>query len=322
MIKAAIYARKSTLDERDEADGKSTARQVAQAREFAASKGWTVADVYVDENISGTIFDLTKRRGLGRMLDSLKQFDVVVTMEQSRLGRDIAKTLELITTIEAAGLEVWSYSDARRISVEEELGEMSATMTGIIDKAESRRASTRTSAGLVEKAKRGHVTGTLPYGYSSVRVGPERGAKNAKDGHSEYRINEAEADVVRRIFALSIEGYGGRRIANILNADAVPAPGKLRKNGKGETLRSALWSKFTIKANSPASPLQRRARVRQDALEGQAAGQAGEGREAARGSGVGPSHRHARAVGGSLGEPREGASRVHSRDERPAALEA
>src|SRR5437899_2986777 len=169
---------------------------------------------------------------------------VIVVMEQSRLGRDIAKTLELITTIEAAGVEVWSYADARQISVEEEIGEMSATMTGIIDKAESRRASTRTSAGLVEKARKGHVTGTLPYGYSSVRIGPERGAKNAKDGHSEYRVNEAEADVVRRIFTLAAEGHGGRRIANILNDDKVEAPGALRKNGKGEKVRSALWSKF------------------------------------------------------------------------------
>ena len=92
---------------------------------------------YIDENISGTIFDLTKRAGLGRMLDNLKQFDVIVTMEQSRLGRDIAKTLDLITRPEAAGIEVWAYSEGRRISVEEELDEMNASMRAIVDKAES-----------------------------------------------------------------------------------------------------------------------------------------------------------------------------------------
>lgn len=154
------------------------------------------------------------------------------------MGRDIAKTLELVAEIEAAEIEVWSYSDARRISVEEELDEMNATLKGIVDKAESRRASIRTSAGLAAKAQKGHVTGTVAFGYTRVPTGD----------HAEYAINEAEANVVRRIFALAVEGNGGRRIANILNADNVPAPGKLRKNAKGETLRSPLWSKFTIKA--------------------------------------------------------------------------
>src|SRR5262245_5800977 len=73
MIRAAIYARKSTLDECDERDGKSTARQAEFAKEFIASKGWTFTGrTFVDEGISGGVFDLNKRTGLRDMLAALK----------------------------------------------------------------------------------------------------------------------------------------------------------------------------------------------------------------------------------------------------------
>ena len=38
----------------------------------------------------------------------------------------------------------------------------------------------------------------------------------------ELRINEAEAEVIRRIFRLYLQGYGKQTIANLLNADSVP----------------------------------------------------------------------------------------------------
>ena len=52
---AAIYARKSTEQTGADADAKSVARQIDNARAFAASKGWTVADahIYADDAISG-----------------------------------------------------------------------------------------------------------------------------------------------------------------------------------------------------------------------------------------------------------------------------
>ena len=63
MITAAIYARKST-DQGSVADeAKSVTRQVGHARQYAATKGWTVADecVFVDDGISGAEF--ARRRG-------------------------------------------------------------------------------------------------------------------------------------------------------------------------------------------------------------------------------------------------------------------
>lgn len=43
----------------------------------------------------------------------------------------------------------------------------------------------------------------------------------------EYQVNEAQAEVVRRIYALHADGNGCRRIVNILRAEGAPAPGAL-----------------------------------------------------------------------------------------------
>jgi site-specific DNA recombinase len=59
------------------------------------------------------------------------------------------------------------------------------------------------------------------------------------DGHATRAIVEAEADVVRRIFALARDGYGVKRIAATLNGDAAPAP---RKAG-----RVAGWAPSTVR---------------------------------------------------------------------------
>lgn len=62
--------------------------------------------------------------------------------------------------------------------------------------------------------KAGHVTGGSVFGYDNVRV----------NGHVERRINEEQAAVIRRIFALCAAGTGYTRIAKQLNAEGAVAP--------------------------------------------------------------------------------------------------
>ena len=66
----AIYARKSTVQDVAD-DQKSVGRQIDHARQYAALKGWTVADehVYVDDGISGAEF--ANRPGFLRLMNAL-----------------------------------------------------------------------------------------------------------------------------------------------------------------------------------------------------------------------------------------------------------
>ncbi len=63
---AAIYARKSTEQNGVADDAKTVTRQIERSREFAARRGWTVADahVFVDDGIRGAEFE--KRPGFKR----------------------------------------------------------------------------------------------------------------------------------------------------------------------------------------------------------------------------------------------------------------
>ena len=87
MIIAAVYARKSTEQAGVNDVQKSVARQIEQARRYAAAKGWTIADehVYADDGISGAEF--ANRPGYLRLLNALKPaapFDVLIVSEISR----------------------------------------------------------------------------------------------------------------------------------------------------------------------------------------------------------------------------------------------
>lgn len=68
--RAAVYARKSTEDDRYE-DNKSVTRQVERARAFCKVRRWTVADehIFVDDGIFGAEFkNRPSRAGRGRGL--------------------------------------------------------------------------------------------------------------------------------------------------------------------------------------------------------------------------------------------------------------
>src|SRR5882724_1470642 len=91
---AAVYARKSTEQNRNDEE-KSVARQIDQARAYAARKGWTIVDehIYVDDGISGAEF--IKRPGFLRLINALKPkvpFQVLIMSEESRLGREQIET--------------------------------------------------------------------------------------------------------------------------------------------------------------------------------------------------------------------------------------
>src|SRR5688500_18381 len=108
-LRAAIYARRSQDETERNVENRSVTRQVDRAKTFALSKGWTVSDeqVYVDDGISGAEFK--RRPGLLRMLNHLKQFDVVVMSELSRLGREQTQTAQLLAEIYGKGRKVFFY---------------------------------------------------------------------------------------------------------------------------------------------------------------------------------------------------------------------
>ena len=67
---AALYARKSTKQEKATEEARSVTRQNELASAFAERQGWTVPEhlVFTDDGISGGIFDPKKRPGLDALM--------------------------------------------------------------------------------------------------------------------------------------------------------------------------------------------------------------------------------------------------------------
>jgi DNA invertase Pin-like site-specific DNA recombinase len=201
---AAIYCRKSTEDERSADDGRSIDRQREHATAYAEAQGWIVGPdlMFLDENISGAEF--VNRPGLAqlRAAAATHRFERLVVMDQSRLGRDTIRTLNVILDLQDHGVEIHSYLDHTAIKLDSDTAEVTTFMRSWSDTKARTDASKRTRDGLSKKAKAGHATGGRPYGYDVLRVGD----------HSEYRINEDQAVIVRSLFAWALEGLGVFRL--------------------------------------------------------------------------------------------------------------
>ena len=81
-MKAAIYARVSTLDQEPE-------NQLAELRRYVEARGWTAVE-YVDRGVSGT---KDRRPALDRLVADARRrrFDVLVCWRLDRLGRNLRR---------------------------------------------------------------------------------------------------------------------------------------------------------------------------------------------------------------------------------------
>ena len=233
MKVAAIYARKST-EQHVSDDAKSVTRQIDNARAFAAGRGWTVLDdhIFVDDGISGAEFE--RRPGFVALMSALKPrppFEILVMSEESRLGRSTNEVPYALGRLIRAGVEVWCYRDARKITLDTPMDKFMVSATSFASDMERWLAQQRTTETMLRKAKAGHVTGGKVFGYDNAPT---------QDG-VERRVNPAEAAVVRDIFARYAGGEGFKQIAHALNAKKVRSPRPQRGRPSG-------WDPGTVRA--------------------------------------------------------------------------
>jgi len=94
-----------------------------------------------------------------------------------------------------------------------------------------------------------HQGGRAPYGYVVVDAGPHPNPRKAAEGFRlrVLAIEEASAEVVRRIFSEYGEGCGDRAIANGLNRDGIPCPSQRRPDQNAHRLADG-WQGSTVRA--------------------------------------------------------------------------
>ena len=159
-------------------------------------------------------------------------FQVLVVMDEDRLGREQIETAWVLKQLITAKVRVFSYLQDRERTLDSPTEKLMLAVSTFADEMEREKARSRTHDALHRKAVAGHVTGGVTFGYANVAV----------NGHVEREIAPAEAAVVRRIFELAATGMGDRRIAYVLNAEGALAPPPRR------TGRPRAWCPSTIRA--------------------------------------------------------------------------
>jgi DNA invertase Pin-like site-specific DNA recombinase len=211
-MNAALYGRKSQENE------ENVQIQVDNARAFATSKGWSVSDtnIFTDDGISGAEF--VDRPGFTAMRAAAKakRFNVLVTMNVDRLGREAYRTSLALLEIAEAGVRIFTYADGQEVKLDTPIAKQMLSMKNYAAEDFRQQIADKTREKLIAKARAGHATGTRTFGYDLMKVGK----------HVERRINPDESATIKRIFEMAAEGIGNRRIINTLAKESVPAPGR------------------------------------------------------------------------------------------------
>lgn len=217
LFRAALYMRLSRDDEgTGESASISTQRDIL--RSFAQAQGIAVVDEYIDDGFSGTNYD---RPDFQRMIGDIEQGRVncVITKDLSRLGRNSAKTTELLD-------EFFPKLGVRYIAIGD--GYDSAFLTNgtaiatpfmlLVNELYARDTSLKIRASFKSKMENGDfISNFAPYGY-----------KKDPANKNHLIVDEAAAEVVRSIFQMAASGWRTSDIARELNAKKIPTPAEYR----------------------------------------------------------------------------------------------
>lgn len=184
-------------------------RQVADCRKLAASLGWTVADEYVDNDVSA--FSGKRRPEYERMLADLRDGlrDAVIVYHVDRLTRRPVELEQFVATVDAAGVK-----HVRFVVGDMDLGTgdglMVARMLGAIAAHESATKSRRVRRKMEQNAEAGlpHGTWQRPFGYEDDKV----------------TIRESEAVVLREVVDRFLSGESLRSLCAWMDAEGVTTP--------------------------------------------------------------------------------------------------
>ena len=212
--RAAAYARVST-DHEDQLT--SCEAQIGYYTSYIQSRAdLDFVDVYTDEGITGT--STSRRKGFKKMIsDALSgKIDLIITKSVSRFARNTVDSLTTIRLLKEHGVEC--YFEKENIRTFDSKGELLLTIMASLAQEESRSISENCTWGQRKRFADGKVT--VPF---SRFLGYDRG----RDGS--FIINEKEAETVRRIYEMFLDGETPYSIAKKLTEDGIPSPGGKEK---------------------------------------------------------------------------------------------
>lgn len=215
----ALYERLSRDDEL-QGESNSITNQKRLLQEYCDLHGLTNCIHFTDDGISGTRFD---RPGFMAMMAEVNagRVHTICVKDMSRIGRDYLRVGEIMEILRKKGVRLIAVND----NVDSANGDDDFTpFRNIMNEWYARDTSKKIRSTFAAKGRSGkHVASTTPYGY----------LKDPLD-HNHWIVDEEAAQVVRRIFQLTIDGYGPYQISQMLSNEKIEIPAvHMAKHGVG-----------------------------------------------------------------------------------------
>lgn len=200
--RAALYLRVSTPRQADH--DLSIPDQRRQLESYCLTRGWDVAEVFVEPGVSGTD---DRRPAFQEMIDAALEkppaFEVIVVHSFSRFFRDQFQFEFYLRKLAKNGVQLVSIT---QVLGDDPASEMMRKIMTLFDEYQSKETAKHTLRAMNENARQGFWNGARPpFGYRVVAA-EQRGTKTKK----KLEIDPIYADVVRRMYRMALEGVDGR----------------------------------------------------------------------------------------------------------------
>ena len=236
-VTAFLYERLSR-DDNLEGESYSIGNQKKLLTKVAKEKGYTNLVHFLDDGISGVTMD---RPGFVEMIQQLEQgrAAAVFVKDLSRLGRNYIEVGRLTE-------EFFPEHDIRLVAVSDNIdtaeGENElAPIRNLFNEWYARDISKKRRISNKIKGNAGEPMGQPPYGYIKAPDNPKR-----------WIVDDEAAQVVRRIYSMTLEGYGTEQIAAQLEKDEILTPRAywlkkgIKRPGKGKQQPATKWNSSTV----------------------------------------------------------------------------
>jgi len=201
-----IYTRLSREDDKST----SIENQLREGKEFADSKHFNSYWVYNEgEGSSGTL-NIEKRPQLFALVNDVKKGRVkaIWMRNQNRLDRNTATFYYFVSAVKEAKIPVF-FGDGDEIDFNDPTTLLQTTILSSLNQYTAQLQSKQTKRALRDNVQEGRAHGITAYGYTT-------------DDKKFLIIDEAESKIVRKIFAMSLEGKGQRTLVRYLNDNNIP----------------------------------------------------------------------------------------------------
>ena len=236
-VTAFLYERLSR-DDNLEGESYSIGNQKKLLTKMAKEKGYTNLVHFLDDGISGVTMD---RPGFNDMMEQLAagKAAAVFVKDLSRLGRNYIEVGRLTE-------EFFPEHDIRLVAVSDNIdtaeGENElAPIRNLFNEWYARDISKKRRISNKIKGNAGEPMGPPPYGYKKDPDDPKR-----------WIVDEEAAQVVRRVFRMTLDGYGTEQIATIFSEEKILTPiaywreKGVNRPGKSKLRGPYMWNSSTI----------------------------------------------------------------------------